>query len=98
MPKSTIRFFIVLAGVCSSLLFGSAVSAQLHQDSEGGTVNDAGGNLYGDGNLNADASPSVNSDADRSVNADASPSVNSDADRSVNADASPSVNSDGDQR
>ncbi len=85
-------------GVFSPLLFGSAASAQMHQDSEGRWVNSAGGNLYGDSNINPDADPNINSDADPNINSDADPKLNSDADPNINSDADPNISTDGDPR
>ena len=79
--------------------FASAVSAQdLHQDQDGKWLNEAGGNLYGDGQFNMDADPRFNMDADPRFNMDADPRFNMDADPRFNTDADPRFSIDGDPR
>ena len=55
--------------------------------------NEAGGNLYGDSNVNWRADPNLNWEADPNLNWEADPNLNWEADPSLNACADPSISS-----
>jgi hypothetical protein len=57
----------------------NSANAQMHQDSMGRWVNDAGGNLYGDSLLNPNADPRINPYADPRINPNADPMINPNA-------------------
>ena len=55
---------------------GSAINAQMYQDSSGKWLNSAGGNLYGNSNLNWEANPNLNWKANPNLNWKANPNLN----------------------
>jgi hypothetical protein len=93
------RFFLLQVLSFGFIAFSNSIAvAQMHQDSEGRWVNEAGGNIYGDSNFNLDADPNFNLDADPNFNLDADPNFNLDADPNFNLDADPNFSPDGDPR
>ena len=80
--------------VFSSLLLMNSKTfscSGMYQDDSGRWVNCAGGNLYGDSNLNWEADPNLNWKADTNLNWKADPNLNWEADPNLNWKADPNL-------
>lgn len=96
--KNDILNFAALVAFIFAMLFLPTVMAQsMYQNEYGQWVNEAGGNIYGDSNLNWQANPKMNWKADPRMNWEADPNMNWRADPSMNWQADPSMSWDGDQ-
>jgi hypothetical protein len=70
----------------------------MHQDRSGRWVNQYGGNLYGDSQINPDADPRINPKADPLINPYADPRINPKADPLINPDSDPNISPYGGRR
>jgi hypothetical protein len=83
--------------VCAlSFTSEAEVNAQSMYQKDGIYLNRAGGNIFGDSNINPNADPNINPMADPSINPNADPAINPLADPHINPNADPRINPGGD--